>query len=322
MKTRFIFLFIPLCIILISACKDSPKKTTAIVSTKSDYSWDKNDKMVALLHEGKIIWKLNFDQEQDKPYFHPLKTPDGYELTLERPKDHPWHRGLWFSWKDINGVNYWEEDPAKGVAEGRSIIKSVNIETNKDFSARVTFEISYEENNTPVITETRKLLISSPVQQDQYTIDWDQTFNFQKDVRLYLEKPAKHGGKEWGGYAGLSFRASDSLIDQRFLASNGWENTADITGYGEKAQWMDMTAKVIGADNQYAGLTIYDSPKNPRYPSPWYVWFTKGEHAFFTPSILFDGPMEFKKDDTLSLEYLVLIHDGKKSMEQLQSLMP
>src|SRR5690606_1331207 len=186
MKTPFKLLFIALCIISFSSCKDAPKKTTADVSIKGDYSWDKNDKMVALLHDGKIIWKLNFDKDQDKPYFHPLKTPNGYELTLERPKDHPWHRGLWFSWKDINGVNYWEEDPAKGVAEGRSIIKSVNIETHDDFSAKVTFDISYQDKNLPVITETRKLLISSPIEKDQYTIQWDQTFSFQKDVSLYL----------------------------------------------------------------------------------------------------------------------------------------
>ncbi len=322
MKICLRLLFIQLCFILICACKDSTKKPTTDVSTKSDYSWDKNNKMVALMHDGKIIWKLNFDKGQDKPYFHPLKTPNGYELTLERPKDHPWHRGLWFSWKEINGVNYWEEDPAKGVAKGRSIIKSVHIETLKDFSAKVTFDISYEENSIPVINETRKLFISSIIGKDQYTIHWDQKFKFQKDVRLYLEKPAKHGGVEWGGYAGLSFRASDSLTDPRFISSVGYNSTSDITGYGEKAQWMDMTAQVIGTDSIYVGLTIFDSPKNPRYPSPWYVWFTKGKHTFFTPSILFDGPMDFKKDDSLSLEYLVLVHDGKKSTDQLQSLKP
>lgn len=322
MKICLRLLLIPLCLVLICACKDSPKKATAHVYAKSNYSWDKSDKMVALLHNGRIIWKLNFDKDQDKPYFHPLKTPRGHGLTLERPKDHPWHRGLWFSWKDINGVNYWEEDTAKGVAEGRSIIKSVKVETNKDFSGKVTFDISYEENNLSIITETRTLIISSPVEKDQYTIHWGQTFKFEEDVRLYLEKPAKHGGVEWGGYAGLSFRGSDSLTDQRFLASNGWENTANITGYGEKAQWMDMTARVIGTEYEYAGLTIFDSPKNPRFPSPWYVWFSKGEHTFFTPSLLFDDPMNFKKGDNLSLEYLVLVHDGKKSMEQLQSFKP
>lgn len=281
------------------------------------WQWEQTDKSLTLLNgENRVLWKLNFDSEQDKPYFHPLRTPKGYNLTLERPKDHPWHRGLWFSWKDINGVNYWEEDPEIGVAEGRSIIKAVSIEKLKNFSAKIILNISYEEKGVPQITEKRVIEISSPQDREEYTIQFHQSFEILEDLRLYLEKPAKHGGVEWGGYAGLSFRASDSLVNHQFTTSSGWVNSDNITGYGEKERWMDMTAKVMGSQ-EYVGLTIFDSPDNPRFPSPYYVWFAKGEHAFFTPSLLFDGPMDLKKGESLLLNYLVLVHDGKKSNEQL-----
>lgn len=281
------------------------------------WQWEQTDKSLTLLNgENRVLWKLNFDSEQDKPYFHPLRTPKGYNLTLERPKDHPWHRGLWFSWKDINGVNYWEEDPEIGVAEGRSIIKAVSIEKLKNFSAKIILNISYEEKGVPQISEKRVIEISSPQDREEYTIQFHQSFEILEDLRLYLEKPAKHGGVEWGGYAGLSFRASDSLVNHQFTTSSGWVNSDNITGYGEKERWMDMTAKVMGSQ-EYVGLTIFDSPDNPRFPSPYYVWFAKGEHAFFTPSLLFDGPMDLKKGESLLLNYLVLVHDGKKSNEQL-----
>lgn len=286
-------------------------------STGSDWQWQQTDKSFAVVNrENRVVWKLNFDTGQDKPYFHPLRTPKGHNLTLERPKDHPWHRGLWFSWKDINGVNYWEEDPDKGVAEGRSVIKSVNIEKHKNFSAKITLHISYEEKGIPQIEEKRVVEIGSPQDRGEYTIQFHQSFEILEDIRLYLEKPAKHGGVEWGGYAGLSFRASDSLVEHRFTTSSGWVNSDNITGYGEKEHWMDLTARVMGSE-EYVGLTIFDSPDNPRFPSPYYVWFAKGEHAFFTPSILFDGPMDFKKGESLLLNYLVLIHDGKRSNKQL-----
>ena len=290
-------------------------------SKKNDqpaWNWVQTDKSLSLLNdENRVLWKLNFDSEQDKPYFHPLRTPKGYNLTLERPKDHPWHRGLWFSWKDINGVNYWEEDPDKGVAEGRSIVKSVSIDKYKNFSAKITLHIAYEEKGIALIEEERVVEIGSPQNTEDYTIKFHQRFEILEDIRLYLEKPAKHGGVEWGGYAGLSFRASDSLEDHQFTTSSGWVNNDDITGYGEKERWMDMTAKVMGSED-YVGLTIFDSPDNPRFPSPYYVWFAKGEHAFFTPSILFDGPMDLNKGESLLLNYLVLVHDGKRSNEQLR----
>lgn len=306
--------------IVLGSCKSGNSDNEAKPAlVKVIYQWKQTEKSLALQDSsGRAIWQLNFDKAQDKPYFHPLRTPKGHNLTLERPKDHPWHRGLWFSWKDINGVNYWEEDTKKGLAEGRSIIKSINVEKHEDFSAKVILEISYEEIGEPMITEKRILTIGSPVNDEEYTIAWHQDFTFTEDVRLYLEKPGKHGGEEWGGYAGLSFRGSEELSRPRFIASSGWQNSADITGYGEKERWMDMTSQIAGAD-EYAGLTIYDSPSNPRYPSPYYIWFAKGENTFFTPSLLFDGPMDFKKRDTLTLDYLVLIHDGKRSVQQLES---
>lgn len=304
----------------ISSCGfGTSKKPTIENALQEDYQWERTDSTLALLNkEGDAIWKLNFSKNQDKPYFHPLRTPKGHNLTLERPKDHPWHRGLWFSWKDINGVNYWEEDPEKGIAEGRSIIKSVDIDSEQDFSAKIVLTISYEEDQKPVIDETRTLVISSPVQKNEYTIKWEQSFKILEEAVLYLEKPAKHGGVGWGGYAGLSFRGSDLLTDQHFTSSSGWENFEDLTGYGEKERWMDMTAKVIGT-NDYAGLTIYDAPSNPRYPSPYYIWFAKGQHTFFTPSLLFDGPMTLIKGESFLLDYLILIHDGKKSIKEFES---
>lgn len=303
---------------LLSACQSASSNQPPTVEANA-YRWQQSDDKLALLRHDTIMWQLNFDKAQDKPYFHPLRTPRGYNLTLERPDDHPWHRGLWFSWKNINGIDYWTDDPKTGIAAGRSIIDSVAIKTNEDFSAEVTIYLSYEEEGQPVLTGVRVLTIGSPVDQDQYTIRWDQTFTAQEAVELYLEKPAKHGGVGWGGYAGLSYRAADSLTDHRYLASNGWTNQEDLMGYGEQATWMDLSAKVKGTED-YVGLAMFDHPQNPRYPSPWYVWFEVDEHAFFTPSFLFDAPLPLKANERLSLQHLVLVHDGKGTAEQLEQL--
>ena len=314
----YITLSVFLC--LTFGCQNTNDNQRATSTKQDSFKWRESDGKLGLLHNDNIIWQLNFVKSQDKPYFHPLRTIRGYDLTLERPDDHPWHRGLWFSWKDINGVNYWEEDSIKGVAEGRSIIQAVDIETNEDSSAEITISISYEEKGKPMLTETRVLTVSSPSERDGYTIGWHQTFVAKKNIRLYLEKPAKHGGVEWGGYAGLSFRAAASLTDHHFLASNGWTNEDNLIGYGEKAAWMDMTAKVDGTEQEYVGLTIFDHPQNPRYPSPWYIWFAEGQHAFFTPSLLFDEPMYLNVSDSFSLQYLTLIHDQKKTNTQLNKI--
>ncbi len=50
-----------------------------------------------------------------KPYLHPLTTVSGKRITRGYPmeqiegetKDHPHHRGLWFTHGDVNGYDFW-----------------------------------------------------------------------------------------------------------------------------------------------------------------------------------------------------------------------
>ena len=55
------------------------------------------------------LWRFHIATDHRKPYFHPVHTTSGIQLTCFEPWDDIWHRGLWFSWHTINGVNYWEE---------------------------------------------------------------------------------------------------------------------------------------------------------------------------------------------------------------------
>ena len=54
-----------------------------------------------------MIWQFNFNNRFGMPYFHPLCINNSV-LTSASPPDHPWHLGFWFSWKFIDGINYWE----------------------------------------------------------------------------------------------------------------------------------------------------------------------------------------------------------------------
>ena len=65
---------------------------------------DEKGKSLGLAGPAGLLWRFNYDPALDVPYFHPVNAPGGGTLTWDRPADHPWHHGLWFSWKFINGV--------------------------------------------------------------------------------------------------------------------------------------------------------------------------------------------------------------------------
>ncbi len=53
-----------------------------------------------------------------KPYLHPLRSASGKIVTRRFPmeqvegevRDHPHHRGLWFSHGDVNGYDFWANE--------------------------------------------------------------------------------------------------------------------------------------------------------------------------------------------------------------------
>ena len=139
--------------------------------------------------------------------FHPVALAGGPVLTWDRPKDHPWHRALWFSWKFINGVNYWEPNAQSGTLDGRTEWSNLQSELRPDFSARLSMEITYRPaDGSPVLKERRVIAISAPAQDGSYSMDWQMTFT-ALDKAVVFERtppPGEPEGKPWGGCSGLA----------------------------------------------------------------------------------------------------------------------
>ncbi len=88
-------------------------------------SWQERESSVALMQGEQVVWKFSHDPEAPKSYFHPVALPDGPVLTWNQPPDHRWHHGLWFSWKFLNGVNFWEPNRSTGKPDGQTRIEHV-----------------------------------------------------------------------------------------------------------------------------------------------------------------------------------------------------
>src|SRR5215469_8099133 len=45
--------------------------------------------------------------ESPRPYFHPVRTLGGDLVTVYRPHDHVWHKGLAWSLPNVGPHNFW-----------------------------------------------------------------------------------------------------------------------------------------------------------------------------------------------------------------------
>ena len=275
------------------------------------YSWHQTATTLALRNGEKTVWQLVFDPQQPKTYFHPLATLEGEVLTAFEPPDHRWHRGLWWSWKFINGVNYWEEDPTTHHSDGVNELTGASVKPGADFSARAELRFSYHlPGKPPVMTETRRLSISQPDAAGRYAIDWTSEFTAtDAPVKLDRTPPLHQGGVNYGGYAGLSLRFPPGITGWSYRTSEG--QTSAATANGQPARWVDLSGPA-------AGIAVFDHPGNLRHPSPWYL-FDAPSLLYFSPALLFNDPLELAAHKTLKLTYRVLVHSRPMSAAQLES---
>src|ERR1700682_1474669 len=87
--------------------------------------------------DGKPFTTLYRGDDVNKPFLYPLRAASGKAITRHYPvekvegesRDHLHHRGLWFSYDDVNGVKFWENDPSyKPPNKGTIVVQSAKLE--------------------------------------------------------------------------------------------------------------------------------------------------------------------------------------------------
>jgi len=283
-----------------------------------DYKWQRTDGSIALLNHHRTVWQFNYGKDARKPYFHPVALIDGTVLTCLSPRDHPWHRALWFSWKMLNGVNYWEEDPKTGLPDGRTEVLEAKVIPDKNYSATILLTLTYHTpGGPPLLTEKRKITVSVPDRDGSYRIDWEGGFTAgRQDVLL-------QGGTAGGGYAGMSVRISQTTKDWRLIDSEG---RVDLPGgpvakntHGQKARWMDFSV-VDTATSEIGGIAILQHPSTFRYPTHWHnVMDDKFPFGYFSPAPLWAEPFTLQAGKSLSVRYRILVHPGRGTKDRLDA---
>ncbi|MEO6436405.1 MAG: PmoA family protein [Tepidisphaeraceae bacterium] len=291
------------------------------IAPAAEVRWDHQEgSSLSLIFNDQTLWTYHYAAKDNVPYFHPVSLPGGPTLTNFAPKDHPWHRALWFCWKTINGVNYWEWAQPKqpgatkldpdGVPAGWTRFSgNETVESDAD-GARIAMEIHYGSGDTLLLKEHRRIVVGVPRADGSYTMDWHMTFTAQdREVVFDRTPPNKIGG----GYAGLSYRAPDAITQVRVIDSEGRKG---LNARGPTSRWVDASGVV---DPQFgpSGLTIICHPQNERYPSQWHLWAREGG-LYSNPSMLFAEPYTLPAGKSFTLRYRILVHKGLGDPERIE----
>jgi hypothetical protein len=277
-------------------------------------SWREEAGSAALLSDGRTVWQFNYSPGNTISYFSPVALPGGADLTWLSPKDHPYHFALFFCWKYLNGVNYWESVP-----DGLTRWANVKVDMRPDFSALITMDLLYRPQKAvkDVLTERRAIRIAAPAADGSYFMDWRLDFRAANEPVVLDRTPPDSApdGNPRGGYAGLSLRLARELTDPG-VAATGDVGALAKNRYGFEASATDFNGEIGGS---VAGIAFFDHPANPRFPTRWYAIVDRSVPFWFlNASLLQLEPYTLGAGQHLVLRYRVFVHPGRWDTARLR----
>jgi hypothetical protein len=274
--------------------------------------WQTDATSISWKNGAKVVWRFSFDKNKGKPFFDPVSVAGGPALTNFKPADHPWHYGLWFSWKYINHVNYWEENKDTGDAEGITTWRKPEIATQPDGSAAIKMDVIYANPKGIVdLTETRAIEISAPTADGSYALDWRATFTAGKEGAILdrTPMPGEPQGVVNGGYAGLSVRMAAQPLTMNVMTPGG--PVVEFPSSRARPATPAVGCNFIDNGKDVGGIAFFGDPANPGGANaPWYLindnTTNNGEgFRFMCSAVLAPKVLTLKATEKMELHYRI-----------------
>lgn len=279
------------------------------------YAWITSDTTFGLSRNKEIVWQFNFNTRHGKPFFHPIYLYRN-RITCLSPDDHLWHLGQWFSWKYINGVNYWEYIGENFRSEGITDITKIDFKKHPDFSADISLEIDYHPHNEGIVLTEKRTIYVSPPADDRIIMDYSLILESAGESVVLDRTPisGEPEGQSWGGYAGLSLRFNQDFMESSWISMQG----DNIRVNGTNADWLYMGFS--GLHGTRVGSAVFISEITRREGEAWYL-IDQAQQPFyyFSPAYLYLKPLTLHKGNELQLNYRILHLAGEASREMLKS---
>jgi len=302
--TRLFILFVLISATLIlSSCRQGQKsppaaEETAISLKKGVILVDyREEKKVDVYLDGDIFTSYIYPDELTKPVLFPVRTAEGTIVTRGFPLepregervDHPHQAGIWFSFGDVNGYNFWKsslEDAAeqdgnpcrilhRGVkrAESREDLGVLEIAADWQVTAedgswhtllqeQTVFEFSGREYTRTIDRITR---LTAQEEEVVFTDSKEGLFAIRvaRELEHPSDKPAVFTDAE--GVPMENAKVDNKGVNGHYLNSEGVDGTE---AWGKTARWASLSSNI--AEEQIT-IAIFDHPENFGYPAHWHA---------------------------------------------------
>lgn len=253
--------------------------------------------------------------ESPRPYFSPIRTLGGELVSLYRPHDHVWHKGIAWSLPVVGDENFWG-GPTFVRGEGYVQLPNNGEQRHVSFTAaagsadaprravaRADERLEWVTQAGEMIFEEERRIAASVLEDDAWLLGFATRLTNRTDRPIPIGSPTTRG-RDNAGYGGLFWRGPRSFTGGRLLAP-GVVGGDELRG--TRAPWMGFTGRHDETDAA-STIVMVDDPANLQHPPQWFA--RSEDFACLCPAPFFSEEHVIEPGATMALRYGVVVADG------------
>ena len=258
--------------------------------------------------------------ESPKPYFEPVRTLAGDVVTVFRPHDHVWHKGVYLGLPYVADENLYG-GPTYVDGQGYVFLDNNGSMRHEGFNVLDlrSSSFAFAENlgwftheGRRIADERREVTLDVP---DLAGAVW--FIRFSSSMTNCLEEPIVLSsptvrGRPQAGYGGLMWRGPRSFTGGQILGPDG-RSGPDMMG--QRADWLAFIGQHDGSGNQ-STVVFVDADRGARGPTQWFV--RTEPYAMMGIAPFFDADVVVSSGESFRLACTVVIACGALSSEDIE----
>jgi hypothetical protein len=264
-------------------------------------------------HDGVVLCRYVYRPpepavESPRPYFHPVRTLTGDLVSIYRPHDHVWHKGISWSLPHVGPQNFWGGPTFvrdKGYVQldnnGRQAHRALTVS-----GTAVWQELDWLASDGALWFQEERHLHWSVV-DGGWVLEFTTAMKNVTDAVIPIGSPTTAGRPD-AGYGGLMWRGPRSFTDGEVLLPTG---TGGDELMGSRAPWLAYRGRHDGHGRTSTLVFVAEEPV---------MWFVRATpFACVCPAPFFAAEVPVGPGETLRLSYAVAVADGAPQPEKLVS---
>jgi hypothetical protein len=274
----------------------------------------------------------------EKPVLYPVHAANGTIVTRGfplntqpgDPTDHPHHIGIWFTYENVNGLDFWNNSYAipKEKKHLYGWIRTDKIlETSGGEKGIISYHANWTDQQKNVLleemtrlefsgTEHRRMIDRTTVLTADTIVNFTDAKDGMYGMRLAhaLQIPDNKDKefKDDKGNVTIVKGVIDSIANGNYVTSEGKTGN---DAWSTRGKWCKVYGKM---GNDSISITIIDHPQNPNYPT---FWHARGYGLFAAnplgEKIFTNGKssknLQLKKGESVTFRYRIMIDEGNKT---------